>query len=138
MLKRHNLENIDVSRLFIYYNARARTCPSGFMEDKGCHIHKGIESLQNEGTCLEREWPFVEHVVNQQPNQNLYEVAKTNTVVEPVRLKVDVNEMRSCLAQGYPFIFSLKLSKSMALTRTNGGFLSIPESGEPTLGALNL
>lgn len=134
-MKRQQNQNVDVSRLFLYYNARLRSNPySQWVTDTGCFIHKGIESLQNEGTCLENEWPFVPQAVNERPHQNLYSRAKPNVIADAVKLNVDINEMKSCLAQGYPFVFSLILFRSMALSKNNGGFLASPQPGETSLG----
>ena len=53
LLKKTSGQDIDVSRLFIYYNARVRDEGSDEnLEDEGCTITSAIESLEEFGTCL--------------------------------------------------------------------------------------
>jgi hypothetical protein len=42
------LESYDVSRLFIYYNARLREAEAGNLEDAGSSIIAAIDSLKGE------------------------------------------------------------------------------------------
>lgn len=138
LLKRHQSQDIDVSRLFLYYNARVRSNPGQPVVDRGCSIYKAVQSLQIDGTCLEKDWPFYEAYVNNPPHRHLYQAAKSNVITEAVALDVDLDQMRTCLAQGYPFVFGLKLFRSFSLSRVNDGFVSTPQLGEPPLGQHNL
>jgi hypothetical protein len=49
-------EKIDVSRLFIYYDARFRGLEEGEkLQDAGCCTVHAIESLEETGVCLESD-----------------------------------------------------------------------------------
>lgn len=43
------------------------------------------------------------------PDEQAYEHAKNNKITEALRVNIDLNEMKLCLAQGFPFAFGLKL-----------------------------
>ena len=121
-----------MSRLFIYYNARKRDNhkekASRRITDIGSSITSTIEILQKKGVCLEDMWGYDKKEVNTKPPKNCYEQAKRYTIVEALKVKVDLTEMKSCLAQGFPIIFNLHLFKSIAKARRNGGLVIVPDS----------
>lgn len=113
LLKQTSGSNIDVSRLFIYYNARVKDGLSeDQMSDEGCTVTAAIEAMEEYGTCLESIWPYNTKRVNTRPNDDAYGAAETNRIIDALQIKVDLFEMKSCLAQGFPFIFGLELYKS--------------------------
>ncbi len=58
LVKKHKgSDSYDVSRLFIYYNARE--IDGSVDEDAGCVIASAIQSLQDKGACSEKTWPYV-------------------------------------------------------------------------------
>ena len=114
-------QNIDVSRLFIYYNARVKDEGSDEdLEDDGCTITSAIESLQEAGTCPESIWPYFVKRMNNCPSNEAYQAAQYNKINDALQLNIDLYEMKSCLAQGYPFVFGLVLYKSFDKAETKG------------------
>jgi C1A family cysteine protease len=67
LVKKHLRKNVDVSRLFIYYNARWRIDEQN--EDSGSVIQYGVESLGTFGACIERTWPYQERAVLKKPSK---------------------------------------------------------------------
>ena len=112
MVKRATGHDIDVSRLFIYYNARLREKRHDDVRDVGCSMTSGIESLGKFGVCLESIWPYETSRVNQRPSEQAYRAADRYKITEAFRVNVSLHHMKSCLAQGYPFAFGLKLFES--------------------------
>ncbi|CAF3375737.1 unnamed protein product [Rotaria sp. Silwood1] len=112
LTKKHNGRNTDVSRLFIYYNARAKNKKFGSVTDSGCSMESAIEALEEFGTCLESIWTYDISKVNTRPNDQAYRDAKNHTISEAFKVDIDLFEMKSCLAQGYPFAFGLRLYSS--------------------------
>lgn len=55
LIKKHTGADVDLSRLFIYYNARWRSGEQ--QQDSGSVIQYGMESLQSFGACDEKVWP---------------------------------------------------------------------------------
>lgn len=109
LVKRHlGEEAYDVSRLFIYYNARAVDDPDN-IEDEGSVLQSVIESLQNHGACSEETWPFDPEVVNEEPSEEAYEEAKQFLIEGTELVPTDLNAWKTALAEGNPIIFGVKL-----------------------------
>ena len=69
-----------------------------------------------------------------------YETAGSNVVTDAYSLKVDLNEMKTCLAVGYPFVFGLHLLESFNNARPQG-IVPMPnpkESARETHGRFDL
>ena len=111
LVKRHKgIEDYDVSRLFIYYNARdIDDCTH---EDEGCVISSAIESLQEYGACSEDSWPYDEEDVNEEPDEDAYTEAEDFLVEENQYVELDLKSWKTALAQGHPIIFGLNLFSS--------------------------
>ena len=112
MLQKATGNHIDVSRLFIYYNARAKRHHAGHVRDTGCSMTSGIEALEEHGVCLECIWPYDVSSVNERPSDEAYEHAKEHKITEALKVDINLHEMKSCLAQGFPFAFGLCLYRS--------------------------
>lgn len=109
LTKKATGRNIDVSRLFIYYNARVKDQNSRNVIDSGCTMTSAIESLEEYGTCLESVWPYDISRVNTRPSNAAYEEAQRHKITEALRVDINLYEMKACLAQGFPFAFGLQL-----------------------------
>jgi len=99
------------------------------LDDSGCTITGAIESLEESGVCLESIWPYYVKRVNKCPNDAAYSAAENNTISDALQLKIDLHEMKSCLAQGFPFVFGLELYKSFDKAAKKG-IVPMPRSGE--------
>ncbi|CAF1371972.1 unnamed protein product [Rotaria sordida] len=123
--------DIDISRLFIYYNARLKDGMNEMnMEDDGCTIPGAVKALKRYGCCKESLYPYDITKVNKKPPVYCYENAKKYLIVDGMTVVVNLNEMKSCLAQKYPFTFGIKLFTSFAEAETNGGIVPLPQSNE--------
>lgn len=99
------------------------------LKDNGCNITNAIESLEESGTCLESIWPYDTKSVNKCPNDEAYDSAQSNTIKDALQVDIDLNEMKSCLAQGYPFVFGLRLFKSFNQA-TKKGIVPMPKQDD--------
>lgn len=79
-----------------------------------------IEALEELGTCLESVWPYDISRVNTRPTEQSYAEAKRHRITEALRIDINLYEMKSCLAQGFPFAFGLKLYASFDQASTTG------------------
>ncbi|CAF0820582.1 unnamed protein product [Adineta steineri] len=129
LTKKSDGRNTDVSRLFIYYNSRAKEKQSRTVSDSGCTMTSAIEALEEFGTCLESIWPYDISQVNSRPSDRAYEEAKNHKITDALKIEIDLNEMKSCLAQGFPFAFGLKLFKSFDKASTTG-VVPMPNTSE--------
>ncbi|CAF3392417.1 unnamed protein product [Rotaria socialis] len=127
-----NDKPIDISRLFLYYNAHRRAKQSNErLVDKGCNISNAIMALSEHGTCEEELWALDVTKINECSIAELYGHPDNYKIIDSLQLNVNLNEMKSCLAQGFPFIFGLQMSKDFSHggKRTNG-YMRAPLTGE--------
>ena len=118
--KMHLDDSYDVSRLFVYYNARDMDDEYDEIEDAGSCIDIAVESLSEYGICAEETWPFDEDIVNDEPDEGAYEEAADFLVEDFSVVDVDLNAWKSALADGYPIIFGLSLYNSFDNHRKPG------------------
>ncbi|MBW4471815.1 MAG: C1 family peptidase [Stenomitos rutilans HA7619-LM2] len=108
----------DVSRLFIYYNAR--DLDGAPDSDEGTYLRSCIKVLKKYGTCAEATWPFDLHRIFEPPHENAYEEATNFLIEDAYRVDVNLDAMRQCLADGYPFTFGLDLFSSFQKAGSKG------------------
>lgn len=112
LVKRHLGEDAyDVSRLFIYYNARAIDAGDD-VADEGSVLQQVIESLKQHGACSEETWPFEQHAVNQKPSEEAYQEAAQFLIEDTELVPTNLEEWKTALAAGHPIIFGVKLFSS--------------------------
>jgi hypothetical protein len=123
----------DPSRMFIYYNERALEDEAD--SDSGAYLRDGIKCIATNGICDETTWPYSEPFATK-PGQSCYDQALTYKAVNYYRLNnTNLNELKTCLAAGFPFVFGFSIYGSFqSVGNTNGGNVPIPEAGEPVLG----
>jgi len=122
----------DLSRLFIYYNERA--VEGTISEDAGAMIRDGVKTLVSQGVCAEKQWPYVITKFKAKPPAACYRQALQHQVISYHRI-LSLQEMRSCLAEGYPFVFGFTVYESFesaAVAKT--GTLNLPKKSEKSLG----
>ena len=110
VLKRYKgITNFDVSRLFLYYNARALANQTE--QDAGSVIAYAIKTLSKDGICSEKTWPYTNIMKNfkKKPSQNCYTEAKDNRAIKCQHINTNLNEWKSALAEGHPIIFGIEV-----------------------------
>jgi uncharacterized tellurite resistance protein B-like protein len=136
LVKRHlGEEAYDVSRLFIYYNARAVDGPDA-IEDEGSVLQSVIDSLKQYGACSEESWPFDAGMVNEQPAEEAYQEAAQFLIEDTELVPTDLDAWKTALAAGNPIIFGIKLFGSFDKQK-KAGLVPMPspkESGRESHG----
>jgi hypothetical protein len=97
--------------------------------DSGCSMTDAIEALEEYGTCLESTWPYDISSVNTRPNDQAYQQAQSHKINEALQINIDLHEMKSCLAQGFPFAFGVKLFTSFDKAAQTG-VVPMPNTGD--------
>lgn len=118
----------DVSRLFLYYNARSRH--NAQHEDSGTAMYCAIESLIEHGACCEELWPNDESMIFEVPDENSYENAAYFTITEAEFVETNLDLWRHTLAEGYPIAFALNLFESFNTATENRGRIALPKKQE--------
>jgi C1A family cysteine protease len=130
--KKDGVKFVDASRLFIYYNERAME--GTVKSDAGAMIRDGIKTLKKQGVCSEKSWPYIISKFAVKPRAACYAEALKRQITSYHRV-LTVDEMRMCLAEGFPFIFGFTVYEgfeSSDVART--GIVSMPQPTERVLG----
>jgi C1A family cysteine protease len=123
---------VDASRLFIYYNERVME--GTVKSDSGAMIRDGIKTLKNLGVCSETRWPYIISKFAVKPGTACYHEALNRQITSYHRI-MTLDEMRACLAEGFPFVFGFTVYESFesqAVAQT--GIVPMPQPTERTLG----
>jgi len=132
-LMKQGLKDFMPSRLFIYYNERVIEGTVG--EDSGAQIRDGMKSVGAQGDANEQLWPYEIERFRDKPPAPVYSQAKRHKAVLYQRVAQDLNQMKGCLASGYPFVLGFSVYDSFEsedVART--GDAPMPASGEKLLG----
>src|SRR5262245_15791820 len=127
LAKRHLGDaSYDVSRLFVYYNARKRE--GAEQEDEGSMISDAVDSLKESGACSENTWPYDEQAVSEEPAPEAYDEASRFLVESSEMVPTDLDAWKHALAEGYPIIFGCLLFNSFDAQRK--GKIPMPSARE--------
>lgn len=128
-LIRQGLRVYIPSRLFIYYNER--TLEGSASSDSGAQIRDGIKSVATVGDCDEILWPYVISKFAQKPPALCYKAAKRHRAVLYRRISHNLDLMKGCLAEGYPFAFGVSVYNSFVTQKAyKSGDFPLPAHGE--------
>jgi C1A family cysteine protease/RNA polymerase subunit RPABC4/transcription elongation factor Spt4 len=92
----------DISRLFVYYNARKLADTQG--QDCGSYIHHAMASVLAHGACEESIWPFDLGQVLAQPPQQAYQNAQNHEAVQYARCPLGQSALQA-VGAGLPVVF---------------------------------
>lgn len=121
------------SRLFIYYNERVME--GTVASDSGAQIRDGIKCVATQGDCPEKLWPYNIGKFENKPSQSCYQNAKKYRAVNYQRVGQDSNQLKGCLALGYPFVFGFTVYDSFESEQVaKSGNAPMPAKGEKALG----
>ena len=128
LVKRHfGEEAYDVSRMFIYYNARKLEADT--VEDQGTALSDVISGLREHGACSEETWPFDPENVNTEPGEEAYDEASQFLIEDTEIVPVDLTAWKTAIAAGNPIIFGIQLYDSFDRQR-RPGLVPMPTSKE--------
>jgi C1A family cysteine protease len=123
---------LDLSRLFIYYNERL--LEGTIKEDSGAMLRDGIKSLVKMGYCAENMWDYDIKKFAQRPPIRCYFEARHHRIRE-YRSLLTQNELLTCLAEGYPFVFGISIYESFESEEVaKTGKVPMPSTNESNLG----
>lgn len=101
----------QVSRLFIYYNARVYQNEASV--DEGCFIHDALASLTKLGACRESTWVYDIGKVFVHPPFEAYREGNDNTITEFYQIAATgterINQIELALRAMHPVIFGTRV-----------------------------
>ena len=133
LIKENKKEDFIPSRLFIYYNERVMEHTVN--NDNGAQIRDGVKSLNTQGVCPETMFPYDINKFAQKPSASCYTEALKHQALSYHRVQRKLDQMKTCLAEGFPFVFGFTVydsfeSSSVAKT----GKLDMPKKSESVVG----
>jgi C1A family cysteine protease len=121
------------SRLFIYYNERV--LEHTINEDAGAMIRDGIKSVAKEGAPHETLWPYDVAAFRTRPSPAAYKDAAKHRAILYARLTPTLEQLKGCLASGFPFVFGFSVYESFeSQAVAKSGRAPMPTSKEKQLG----
>ena len=95
----------------------------------------GIKSVNKQGVCPEKLWPYDIIRFADKPHANCYEEALKHQVLSYQRVSRLLSQMRGCLADGYPFVFGFTVYESFESPEVAKlGRLNMPKKNEQQVG----
>ena len=132
-LIRQKAKTFMPSRLFIYYNERVIEHSVG--SDSGAMIRDGIKTVNKEGVCPEKDWPYVVSKFASKPGAGCYKKALDHQVLSYQRVSRNLEQIKGCLADGFPMIFGFTVYESFeSASVAKNGVVNMPSSGEHVVG----
>jgi C1A family cysteine protease len=121
------------SRLFIYYNERVME--GTVNSDSGAQIRDGIKSVAKQGDCPEDEWPYDITKFATKPPPTCYKDAVAHRAILYQRIMQTLNQMKGCIASGYPFVYGFSVYESFeSQPVAQTGQVPMPAPGERMIG----
>ena len=132
-LKDPLLPDWSPSRLLVYYMERAA---EGTIEsDAGAQIRDGIRCVSKQGTAPEDLWPYDIAKFADKPPDTVFAEAAKHPAVQYYRVYQFLHSLKTCLAEGYPFVFGFTVYDSFETDEVaKTGKVPLPQKGESRLG----
>jgi C1A family cysteine protease len=121
------------SRLFIYYNERV--IEGTVKSDSGAQLRDGVKTVVRQGICPESVWPYNISKFAVKPPTLAYKDGAKDKATHYLRLTQVANQLKGCLASGYPFVFGFTVYQSFEgpdVAKT--GIVPMPSPSETVLG----
>ena len=98
-------------------------------------IRDGIKTLAKQGACTEKKWPYdIKQFISKKPTPTCYKEAASHQITSYQRITT-LDEMRTCLADGYPFVFGFTVCETLETQQVaRTGIVPMPKPKERVLG----
>ena len=121
------------SRLFIYYSERV--IEGTVDEDSGAMLRDGIKSVARQGAPHETLWPYRVARFRDKPTAAAYRDAAKHQALLYQRVPRTLEQMKGCLADGFPFVFGFSVYESFeSAAVAKSGAVPMPSPREALLG----
>lgn len=125
---------VELSRLFLYYNARAEVSEAEI--DEGSYMRCVMGSLAKFGICPEIEWPYDTSKVLIRPSWKSYRSAFAHRIKSFYKIFETGNErierIKAALLNKHPVVFGCKVFEAFKYYKS--GKVAMPESSGKLLG----
>ncbi len=115
------------SRLFIYYNAREMEGTA--QQDAGCCIRDAIKSVNAQGACPEKFWPYVIAKFKDKPSDDAYKQGENFQSLKYQRVPLALSFLKGVLAKGIPIVLGISIYASFETERVaQTGIVPMPDT----------
>ncbi len=122
----------DLSRLFVYYNARL--LDNSVEEDVGAYVRDGIKAVNKYGVCSESTWPYLIERFANAPSIQSYEDAQRRLIKNYYRIE-SIKDIVDALNADNPVVTSMNVYDSFyELDRPGTTILPMPRAEENVIG----
>jgi len=125
LYKAYTDEDIDVSRLFVYYNGRVLQGTDQI--DSGLACESAIKVVLDNGVCTEDTWRYSPDNVFREPSNNAYDEATAFRVESYMQVPWSLTTWKHVLAHGYPIIFGVNIYTSFQTEGGKKGLIPMPD-----------
>jgi C1A family cysteine protease len=120
----------DLSRLFVYYNARLL---EGYVdEDVGVHVRDGIKAVHKWGVCTEELWPYLINKFADTPSVISYLDAKERLIDSYYRIN-SIDDMIASLALEIPVVTGIQVFGDFDRLESDA-IIRLPDDKDEILG----
>lgn len=122
----------DLSRLFVYYNARL--LDNAVEEDVGAYVRDGIKAVNKYGVCSEATWPYLIERFANAPSIQSYEDAQQRLIKRYYRIQ-NIKDIVDALNTDNPVVTSMNVYDSFyELDDGAKKILPMPKASENLIG----
>jgi len=133
LMKQNSTADFSPARLFIYYNERVMEHTVNV--DNGAEIRDGMKSLNSQGVCPEKMLPYDITKFAVKPSAACFKEALKHQALSYHRVTRTTDQMKGCLAEGYPFVFGFSVYDAFESdTVAKSGKLNLPKKTEQCVG----
>jgi C1A family cysteine protease len=122
----------ELSRLFVYYNARK--IEGAINEDEGAYIRDAIKAVDYYGICEESIWPYKVENFAIQPSNEAYANGKLRRLKKYYRI-AGLDDILDALNSMYPIVAGIIVYSSFNQITLENSILQMPIDTERELGA---
>ena len=124
LIDKKNKKNLQVSRLFIYYQERVIEGTVNY--DNGAYIRDGMSAVHTYGAPLESVWPYIINRFATRPSTAAYTDAAKRKVTSYQRC-TNFTAVKTALSQGYPVVVGFDVYASFeSSTTASTGIMTYP------------
>lgn len=121
---------VDLSRLFVYYNARLQTQDTD--KDEGTYIRLAMGTLRNLGTCTEKTWPYDLNQLFIRPSWRAYQEAYPRKISSYYRITAAdgpelVGAIKLALQAQHPIVFGMTVDQDY-MNVGSDGMVAMPKA----------
>jgi C1A family cysteine protease len=117
---KQDLPDPILSRLMIYYNARA--LEGVVSEDSGCTPRDAIKCAAKQGVCLEELWPYLIEKFADKPTLECYTNALNHQILSYYSVLPNLTSIKTCITEGYPFSLGIMVYENYPRETPTGDF----------------